>query len=165
MKSKFKFWAYFLASISIFFSILLGSFVIKGDMFNPKVPLVLILLISAFFLFVWIWLIFGELRLKVIQVKLGYDSFEIKRYLGLGPTKTIYYQDLEGYRLSILSSNSGSYEYLYMIVNNKKVAKISEYYQVNYKDLKDEIIALKIKNLGFEPFRYLKELKEMFEKY
>jgi hypothetical protein len=162
VKSKFKFWAYFLAFLAISFSLLLGSLVVSSNVFNPKTPIWFLILITLFFGFVWSWLVFGELRAKVISVEFDHGSFSVKQFLGLGASKTYYFDDIEGYKTSILPSNTGTYEYLYLMSSDKKVIKLSEYYHRNYTELKEYIINRGIKNLGFERFSYIKELKEIF---
>jgi len=163
MESKFKFWAYFMALIAIFFSFLLLSIVFSGNIFNPKTPELVLIVIGLFFSFVWSWLVFGELRSKAIYIKFGYSSFDVKRYLSLGPSKTYLLNDIDGYKISFLSSNSGTYEYLYLMNGDKKVIKLSEFYHKNFKELKQEVISQNVNDLGFERFNYLKEFKEIFQ--
>jgi len=42
------------------------------------------------------------------------------------------------------------------------VIKLSQFYHKNYEELKTGISDAKIKDLGFEDFSYLRELKEIF---
>jgi hypothetical protein len=161
MKSKFRFWAYFVTFNAVFFSIIL-FLTLSHKVFNPTMPLIFFLFFSLFFVYVWIWLIFGELRSKIISIDIEYNSFNIKRYLGLGISKTYYFDQLDGYKTSILSSRSGSYEYLYLMIGKRKIAKLSEYYHKNYHELKRAIFSQNIKNLGFESYSFIREVKEIF---
>ncbi len=92
----------------------------------------------------------GELRTKAIVVYVDRNSVTVKPFLGLGRKKTYKIEDLSGYKLSILSSRGGAYEYFYLIVEEKKVVKLSEFYHQNYRELKTELIRKNIKNLGTE---------------
>ena len=161
MKSIFKYWAYFLAVLALFFSVLL-ILTLSNKVLNPTMPLAFFLLFSLFFIYVWLSLIFGELRTKVIFVEIKYDSFNIKRYLGFGVSKTYYFNQIDGYKISVLSSQSGSYEYLYLMIDSKKIVKLSEFYHKNYSQLKQLIITKNVKDLGFERFSLFREVKEIF---
>jgi len=161
MKSKFRFWAYFVTFITVFFSIIL-FLALSNKVFDPTMPLIFFLFFNLFFVYMLIWLIFGELRSKIISIDIEYSSFNIKRYLGLGKSKTYYFDQLDGYKTSILSSRSGSYEYLYLMSGQRKIAKLSDYYHKNYHEMKRVIFSHHIKNLGFEKYSLIKEIKEIF---
>ncbi|TFF34099.1 hypothetical protein [Mucilaginibacter psychrotolerans] len=161
MKSEFKFWAYLLMILSMVFTVL-TVMVVSGNALNPTIPLVAFLVACLFFLFTWTWFFFGELRTKVIAVEIKSDEITVKRYLGLSFKKTFPIDAFDGYKTSILSSKSGSYEYLYLIADGKRVIKLSEFYHKNYKDLKRIIINKRFKNLRFESFSYLNELRDIF---
>jgi hypothetical protein len=161
MRSKFKYTAYLVGLLAIVFSFLLIG-VFSRNALNPNMPLGFFLIACMFFLFVWIWIFFGEVRTKAIAVNLEYDSLTVKRYLGLGIPKVYNLDKITGFKVSILSSRSGSYEYLYLIVGDRKIVKLSEFYHSNYKGLKSYIIAMEIKNLGFERFSNRQELKDIF---
>ena len=119
--------------------------------------------VLSFFIFTLIWLVFGEIRNKFIKVILSETTITVKKFGGLFFTTQYAITEIEGWRYSVLSSSGGSYEYLYLYQNGKKIAKISEFYHQNYQEAK---IYLKknIKYLGFEPFGYIAELKEIFKK-
>ncbi len=106
-------------------------------------------------------LFFGEFRTKMIKVKINADSIIIKNFGGLGGSKRFLYSELDGFKLSILRSKAADNEYLYFMQGDKKVGKISDFYHKNYSDLK-ESVKTKIKDLGFENFSYIDELKESF---
>lgn len=115
---------------------------------------------SSLFLFTWIWLVFGEFRTKLIEVSLNKTEIEKKNYLGL--KRKYNYKDFDGYQTSSLTSKGQSFEYLYLIKNNQKIVKITEYYHKNYYDLKNEI-STHLRDLGEIKFRYIDELKEIFK--
>jgi hypothetical protein len=160
MKSRFKYGAYILGFLALAFSAILClalSVYIWIDL-----PIGFFIVVNLFCIFVWIWLVYGELRTKVISVDIGYDNFQVRSYFGLGPAKTFYFADTDGYIIAILPASGTSYEYLYVIVGGKKVIKLSEFYHKNYAELKNGIAAAKIKYLGVEDFSYAREIKEIF---
>ena len=114
---------------------------------------------SIVFLFTWIWLVFGEFRTKVIEVTIENNTIEKKNYLGLN--QRYNFKDFDGFQTSILTSKGDSFEYLYLIKDNRKVIKISEAYHRNYAELKNRI-GTNSKDLGEIKFSYIDELKEMF---
>ena len=154
--------AYILAFLVILFTLMGIAFLSLFFFLIANIPAGFIIVVNVFFIFAWIWLVFGELRTKVISLVIGYDNFIVKRYFGFGPSKTIYFSDVEGYRTSILPASLVVYEYLYVISGDKKVIKLSQFYHKNYQELKTAIIDANIKYLGFEDFNYGKELKEIF---
>lgn len=123
----------------------------------PLNGLPLILLLT----FTILWLFFGEFRTKMIKVVLNDDHLLIRTFGGLSTAKKYLYKDLDGFKTSILRSRAGDNEYLYLIKDNKKVGKISDFYHKNYLELKTEISS-KLDDLGFEKFSYKDELKETY---
>jgi hypothetical protein len=144
-------------------STVLVVMVLSGKVLNSTMSLIPFIFFSSFFVFVWVWLIFGELRTKTISIEIKGRTFVIKRYLGLGTSRRFDLGDISGFKTSILSSKSGSYEYLYLMVGSKKIAKLSEFYHSNYKELKRYIVSMDIKNAGFEPFSNRQEFKDIFQ--
>ncbi len=97
----------------------------------------------------------------MIKVELHNTFLTIKKFGGLSFSKKYLYQDLDGFKISVLRSSATNNEYLYFMQNGKKIGKISDFYHKNYLDMKAEIES-KLKNLGFEKFSYVDELKEIF---
>jgi len=127
---------------------------------TTKSPIPLYFVIGLF-AFTLIWLILGELRTKIIKVILEDGKITVTNFLGLGTKKVFNLDELDGFSISFLPSQGGTYEYLYLILNNKKVVKISEFYHKNYSEFK-QVIILKTRDLGNERFSYIKELREIF---
>lgn len=159
MKSKFRYTAYTVALVSILLLIILIIFL--RERVDSGVALWKTFLSATFFLFLWIWMPFGELRTKIVTVDIDYDKIRIRKYLGLGISKECQIDDISGFKISVLRSKGGVYEYLYLMVGNKKIAKISEYYHKNYRDLKRFLIAAGIPNLGIERFSNRQELRDL----
>lgn len=161
IKSRFRLWAYLV--VLIFMAIcFLCSLLANLLFFYPsKTPIGLYFLFTLI-LFAACWLFFGEMRKKAIVLKIEKDRFTINRFFGLSLPRTMTCNEIDGFKTSILSSKGGDYEYLYLIKNNHKVVKISEFYHRNYWDLKKQI-AFQTKSLGFEKYNHLRELKEIFK--
>ena len=163
MKSKFKYGAYITAFVAVYFTLMLIA-ALSSYFFGLGVPLVLYIVFNIFFIFVWTWIVLGELRTKAIRVEFGYDHVTVRRYLGWGPEKTYYFTDIEGYQTAILPARGTSYEFLYLLSGGKKAVKLSEFYHKNYNGMKAYIFSLKMKNLGVEKYSNVRELKEVFDK-
>lgn len=162
MKSHFRGWAYFVAFYALLFTCILLLCIIGDVFYNTIMPAYFYFIISFFVIFVWIWVIFGELRQKVISVEVGYDHVVIKRYMSLGSPKTFYFNEIDGFKTSDLPSRGAVYEYLYIMAGGKKIAKMSQFYHKNYTDIKEMLISEKVKNLGYEEYSANRELKEIF---
>lgn len=115
---------------------------------------------AVLFLFIWIWLVFGELRTKIIKITIFDNQVQKKNYFGLKQKFDFNYFD--GFQTSILRGKGENHEYLYLVKDKRKVIKISETYHKNYFELKKRI-ATNLDNLGKIQFSYLDELKEIFK--
>jgi hypothetical protein len=163
MKSKFRFTAYIVGLLAIS-SAVFGVMALSGNLFNPTMSLGPSIYFCSLVVFVWIWLFFGELRTKIISIDIKDNYFVIRRYLGMGKVKIFYLEEISGFKTSILPSRSGSYEYLYLMSGDRKVAKLSAFYHSNYKGLKSYLVSLNIKFIGVEYYSNRQELKEIFSK-
>ena len=162
MRSEFRYWAYFLAFYALVFTLLLLLCFLGIVVYNNIMPAYFYYIITLAVICVWIWVVFGELRTKLIRVEIGYNSISVKRYLGWAPPKTFYFDQIDGFKTAILPASGISYEYLYLIAGNKKEIKLSQFYHKNYLDLKQMIISEKFKDLGREDYSSIKEIKEIF---
>jgi hypothetical protein len=114
---------------------------------------------SVMFLFTFVWLVFGELRTKLIIVTIKGNQVEKRNFIGL---KQYNFKDFDGFQTSILTSKGEDFEYLYFIKNGEKIIKISDAYHKNYSELKN-VISSQLKDLGKIKFSYLDELKEVIK--
>lgn len=112
--------------------------------------------------FLTVWMIFGEMRTKVIKVNIDDNTITCAPYMGRGTSRTYLFSELDGYKLSTLYSETSQFEFLYLLSNGRKVAKLSSFYHSNYEDLK-RAIKRKTRNLGTEPQNVLRELKDTFK--
>lgn len=108
-----------------------------------------------------IWLCFGELRTKAINVWIADEQIAVSKYLGLGGRKYYPFTGFSGFETAQLTSNSGSYEYLYLMIADRKAVKLSEFYHSNYDDLK-AVVMQHLENLGEKEFEFWQEMKEIF---
>jgi len=161
MMSKFTWTAYIPAFIAIGISAATAFCIVVC--FDPAVYSMLVIFIPVivFAILVLLWLIYGEMRNKIIRVTLEYDYLIIKRYYGLGAPETIYYANIDGFTISILPATNTAYEYLYLMKNGKKIGKLSEFYHKNYSDLKSEL-RTHIKDLGIIDYNSWQEVKDIF---
>ena len=163
MRSQFTFKAIFFVVLSIAAVIFgMAAYFIEEMAAAEALPLIFSIVLLTFLGFVFGWLFFGEFRTKAIKVELRDTDLVIKKYGGLGPAITFSYNELDGFRTSLLTSNGGEYEYLYLLKDSRKIAKISEFYHSNYYDLK-AFLEKKLTDLGFEEFSLLNEVKESFK--
>jgi hypothetical protein len=122
----------------------------------------MVLFVLFLLLFSFINLLFGELRTKAIYLRIESDKIIVNPYLGLGSKKEFKINYFDGYTISNLYSFGGSFEYLYLINNNKKIIKISEFHHANSKEVK-VLIHTKLKFKGRVKFNFLDELVEIFK--
>ena len=160
LHSRFRFWAFLPVAMSLLGTGLL-AFITEHFIERQSLPPLGIFVFIAFLIFALILIIYGELRTKVIKVRLEGDEVIVANYLGLG-TKRIYnLSQFDGLETALLPSRYDTYEYLYLIKNGKKVVKLSQFYHSNYADLKNTLTG-KVRNLGQKGFSYIQEFKEIF---
>lgn len=161
MTTKFKIKSFFPLICLLFILFGLVNYVIYSfDETNKTPPLHGFPLITLL-LFVIIWLFFGEFRTKMIKVIIKEDYLLIKKFGGLFISKKFYYKELDGFKISVLTSTASTNEYLYLIKDGRKVGKLSDFYHKNYIDIKEEV-KTKLTDLGVEKFSYIDEIKEIF---
>ncbi len=102
-----------------------------------------------------------ELKDKIIAIKFEQNDIKINRFCGIKNPIFIDNKEIEGFYNSIVTTKNGSYNYIYVMKGNKKIAKISEQYHKNFNDLSSEI-EKRYKNLGFINSNFISELKDMF---
>ncbi len=164
MRTKFKLKGFlpFLLSLGLTFIIVNFSVeIITNPFYQNKLLVSLIALI--FFLLTWIWLVFGEVKNKLVVVLFSGKKIFVSKMGGLLRTEEYDSSEIEGWTYSILPSRGGNDEYLYIYSKGKKIAKTSEFYHKNYQAIK-QVVRAQYNDLGFEQFSYIAELKEIFER-
>jgi hypothetical protein len=107
-------------------------------------------------------MIFGELRRRTIKVIIDSETITVRRYLGWGREKLYFLNQFEGFYTTELQSRYGGYEYLYLMKDNRKVIKLSEFYHANFQEMKAAISG-KVKNFGPLTYNFWREVREFFE--
>lgn len=158
MKSRFKIISYF---FPIFFLFLIGVLInliinIKSAFTSIYGGLFVISLL--FFSFI---LVFFEFRNKIIEVEFTKNQFKINRFFGLANTKIIDDKIIDGFYNSIVETKYGSYNYIYLMSNHKKIVKISDQYHKNFTELLIEI-KKRYKDLGYINSGFVSEIKDIF---
>ena len=161
IRSKFRLWAFLPATMAILLTGLLYFIFSKGVFNSIANPPTAVYVFAGVFLIILTWLVFGELRTKVISVTIDNDLITSANFLGLGSKQKFVLTEFEGFTTSLLPSNGGTYEYLYLLKDNKKVIKLSEFYHKNYFELK-QVLTKRVKFLGDKPFNMLTEIKEIY---
>jgi hypothetical protein len=159
-KSKFNSWVIILA---VLFILLTGLVITSFAVFisSESFPSPGIISFLALLLFTWTWMLFGELRTKAVKVSIGKNNIIVSHYLGLGKKKTYSLTMFDGFKTSLLPSEYNTYEFLYLMVNNKKTIKLSQFYHQNYTELK-KVLSKNVKCLGNEQFNIIRALREIF---
>ncbi len=158
MKSKFKIGSYFTLIFLFFSTVLLIKILFDFDTtFNSKFAGSFVVLLLFFVVFI----IFIELKDKIIAITFEQNSVIINRFCGLKNPVFFDDKEIEGFHKSIVTTKYGRYNYIYLMKGNKKIAKISNQYHKNFGDLSSEI-EKRYKNLGFINSNLTSELKDMF---
>lgn len=162
LKSKFSFSVAVLIAIIAFVTALVVINLFARGKDDPEIFRSTPVLISA--IPTWLWLVFVELRGKVVKVELQEEQLLVSKFAGLAP-KTIYkYSVFEGFQITNVPEMRGNfpYQYLCLLQKGKRVVKISERYHDNYEGLKN-YIAKKIPDLGTKRYVFLQNFREMFD--
>lgn len=129
---------------------------------NPEAPWLPMMAFYVPMAVLGLMMIFGELRRRTIKVTIDSETITVRRYLGWGREELHFLSTFEGYHTTHLQSRYGSYEYLYLMQQGKKVIKLSEFYHKNYNELK-EAISKKVKFRGIVQYSWSREMKEFFQ--
>ncbi len=160
IKSKFKPWVKVLIGL---FVLLTGLIITSVAVFldDKHLPSPGIMVLLALLIFIWTWMLFGEIRTKAVKVTVAQNHITVSHYLGLGKKKDYSLTSFDGFKISVLPSEYETFEVLYLMASNKKKIKLSEFYHQNYNDLKNNLVK-NVKKLGNEKFNILHEIQEIF---
>lgn len=160
IKSKFSLWTFLPIGLLL---LVTGSlaFVIQSLFYTPNTPSFRIIVFIMFFAFTWVWLVFGELRTKIVKVEVEGNQISVANYFGIGSKKVFSFSQFEGLQTAILPSRYYTYEYLYLIKDNKKAIKLSQFYHSNYAELKSALTD-KVRDLGQQRYSLIQDIQEIF---
>ena len=116
------------------------------------------ILFLTFMIYFWL----TEFRTRAHKIEILNGMIIIREYFGFGKQKVFELKKLDGFNISIQPSKSGSYEYIFILQEGKRIASISEFYHSNYTEIKSSI-EKKIKNLGQTEYKFKHEYKQMFK--
>lgn len=162
MKSRFRFYTLFPSILAVFLTIYLGFVVNVALAERGTSALIIYTCLLIFMVLVWVIMVFGELRTKVLMVHLYGDVIRVSGYLGLGPRRQYDLKAFDGYTTSILSSVYEDFEFLYLMKNGRKLIKISAFYHRNYAVLKQAIME-RLSALGEIPYSFSEEIREIVQ--
>ena len=161
-KSKFSLWVISATLVILVLSVI--NYIIFAKLIfadNNKISYGILIFIGLL-LFTWLWLTFGELRTKIITVVIDSNKITKRNFWGLGRKVSFELSDFDGYKTAQLPSRFRTYENLYLVKDEKKKIKISQFYHHNYSELKI-VLRENVKFIGTENINYINELKEIFE--
>lgn len=162
MKSRFSIKCYILLTLPFLLTFGVIHYLIwYNDASHPKATIYGPVFFVSIVSFTSIWLLFGELRNKMVSITIDDHSISARKFAGLSESKKYHFSSIDGFKISVLSSRGADNEYLYIMKGKRKLIKISDFYHKNYQELKEQI-ELKTTNLGYENFSYIDEIKEIF---
>lgn len=154
MSSKFRVLPIFIAAFITFSSFFLLYICLVSQYATMVLPILFLLFV------VYFWL--TEFRTRAHKLTIDNDTVCVNRLFGLGKSVFFDLKTLEGFETSIQSGKSGSFEFLFVIKNGKRVACISAFYHSNYDELK-KILEKKIINFGEKEYNFKREYNQMFK--
>ena len=158
MNSKFKIMSYFLTIFFLAYCAILGYFAINFGEGISSFKAAIFVNVS---LLIGLIIVFFEIKHKVIKISFNNNYITITRYFGLFNSLILKHSEISGFHNSEVSTRYGSYDYIYLMKGDKKVAKISNQYHKNFKELKQEI-ENKYKDLGKINSDFFSEIKDIF---
>jgi hypothetical protein len=105
-------------------------------------------------------LVFREINEKAYKITIDGDTITRIRNFGFGLKKVYKIDDFTGFFSYSIVSEKNAAEYLYLVIGDKKVIKLSTFYNKNYSELIASFIQHQIKNLGTERWGIWKHLNE-----
>lgn len=129
---------------------LVGIYSGKIDFKEIWLPLVFIIVFGLIFL--------HEFNNKIINLKISTSNIEKRTYLGFN--KTFNFKDFDGFQIRTEKGKFESYEYLYLLIDNRPIITLSQTYIKNYDELKN-IISNESKNLGKSNYGFLNEILDI----
>ena len=101
------------------------------------------------------------MRRSITKIEINGNNISVSNYFGFGKKKTYNLSEMEGFTRSVLQSRGGNYQYTYLIKNNRRIIRVSEFYHKNYQSLLS-CIYKRCKFLGDKQVSLIREAKEIF---
>lgn len=155
IESKFTYKAYLNLAIIILIPTVHLSLYFNGTVDETAFPI--------FFLIIPVFLVIifslGTFRTQMIKVTINSREMTVRSYFGFGPEKKYRLKDLQGFHTSTVTARSVTYDTLYVMKDDRKVAKISSQYISNYYALHN-IISTNLTYLGYIETNLKTEFKD-----
>lgn len=112
-------------------------------------------------LFIWLTMVWGELRLRAIRISFTDSGIELQPFLGFGNKKFYKYDHITGFQTTLQPALPLPNECITLISNKQTVVHISRYYYSNYTALKT-LVKQKFDDDGIVQFNLKKMFIEIF---
>lgn len=83
--------------------------------------------------------LYNSFRTKIVTVSFDDHTLTVRRYFGFGKPNKYYLNDVTGYFTSSVWGRYSRHEYIYIMVGNNKVAKLSAQYHSNFNEIRPYI--------------------------
>lgn len=130
----------------------------SGSMFDIIGGIVVLMLV----LFIWLVMVWGELRLKIHQIYFTTNGIEFRSFLGIGKKRVYSYDVITGFTIGLQPAYPFPYESITLMRNEKKLLRISQFYFRNYKEIK-LLITERFASCQIQKFSLRKAITEIFE--
>lgn len=154
IKSKFAYLPIFICGLLTAAPFLLLYLTLNSPEAGVLIPILYLIFVAYF------WL--TEFRVRAHKIKITNNQITRKNFFGLGKEKVFDIKNIDGFITSFQPSRYESYEYIFIIQQEKRVASISKFYHRNYEEIK-LLITQNIRDLGLKEYKFGHEIKEMFK--
>ncbi|HYD90176.1 MAG TPA: hypothetical protein VEA37_01675 [Flavobacterium sp.] len=159
VESKFKFTVYIAPIFAL--AILLLLVCLIANKFEDFTSIGGGIFVSTLLFFSLI-MFMADIRTKAIAIDFYEDDIRIRPFIGLGRQKIYRIGELDGFQSSIINSKGGTYLILYLMKDNRKVGKITEFYHSNYNEI-HEFCVRNLKDLGSVRTNIITEIKDILK--
>jgi hypothetical protein len=159
LKSKFNFRVYLIPSLMLIF-LIFGTVALIEQLKSINVEKIDLreIWLPLFFIIVFVLIFLHEFKNKIINVIIINDTIQKRTFLGF--SKTYKFKDFNGFAIRTEKGKIESYEYLYLMKDDKPIITICQTYHKNYYELKDSI-SCNSKYLGSSNYGLLDEIKDL----
>jgi hypothetical protein len=154
---KWRIWLTLLFAFAFITMLLQGIIYFEATFTAPEGGAMVI-----FFTVSVLWMLLYEMRTKIISVVFEDSVLYVKNWFGFGKEKQYPLEKITGYHTSALNSKLGDYKVIYIISEDKKIAKISEFYHSNFQEI-ETYVSSNLINLGKIHTGIISEFRDSFQ--
>lgn len=77
----------------------------------------------------------NRIKAKAIKITIDDNAITVRNFLGFGKKTVTLLYDINGFYTSQIRSRYSRFEYIYIMKDTKKIAKISNQYHTNYTEM------------------------------